>query len=165
MPYWVVTKKLLCLLRLRTPLPRDTRPTRSVMVLSVSFQFLLHREHTPCRSSNNQPCNSKSKFSQNTNNLLSLKVAKCFGSRVVIRPIIELCLRYIKWKCTFLGSQNVYNCERTWVQLKSIFTILYIIKCIHKHGYILIYNILNINLNILYIIKCIHEHGHILIYI
>jgi hypothetical protein len=29
--------------------------------------------------------------------------------RVIIRPIIELCLRYIKKKCTFLGSQNVYK--------------------------------------------------------
>jgi len=24
---------------------------------------------------------------------------------VIIRPIIEPCLRYIKWKCTFLGSK------------------------------------------------------------
>jgi len=28
---------------------------------------------------------------------------------VIIRPITEPCLRYIKWKCKFLGSQNVYN--------------------------------------------------------
>ena len=27
---------------------------------------------------------------------------------VIIRPIIEPCLRYIKWKCTFLVSQSVY---------------------------------------------------------
>jgi hypothetical protein len=35
---------------------------------------------------------------------------------VIIRSIIEPCLRYINRKCTFLGSQNVYNSERTWVQ-------------------------------------------------
>ena len=50
---------------------------------------------------------------------------------VIIRPIIEPCLRYIKWKCT-MGSQNVYNSVRTWVQLRLIFTILYIIKCNEK---------------------------------
>jgi len=26
---------------------------------------------------------------------------------IIIRPIIESCMRYIKRKCTFLGSQNV----------------------------------------------------------
>jgi hypothetical protein len=50
---------------------------------------------------------------------------------VIIRPIIETCMRYIKWKCTFLGSQNVYNSERTWVQMRLLFTILYILKYIH----------------------------------
>jgi hypothetical protein len=49
---------------------------------------------------------------------------------VIIRPIIEPCMRYIKWKCTFLGSQNVYNIERTWLQIRLIYTILYILKCI-----------------------------------
>jgi len=49
---------------------------------------------------------------------------------VIIGPIIEPRLRYIKWECTFLGSQNIYNSERTWIQLRLIFTIWYIIKCI-----------------------------------
>jgi len=41
--------------------------------------------------------------------------------RVIIRPIIEPCLRHIKWKCTFLGSQNVYNSNRTWIQERLVF--------------------------------------------
>ena len=45
---------------------------------------------------------------------------------IIIRPIFETCLRYIKWKCAFLGSKNVYNSKRTWVQIRLIFTILYI---------------------------------------
>jgi hypothetical protein len=43
---------------------------------------------------------SKSKFSQNTTNLLS-KWRHVSTQAVIIRPIIEPCLRYIKWKCTF----------------------------------------------------------------
>jgi hypothetical protein len=39
---------------------------------------------------------------------------------VIIRPITESCMRYIKWKCTFLGSQNVYSSDRTWVQIRLI---------------------------------------------
>jgi len=66
---------------------------------------------------------SKSKFSQNTTNLLSKWLH--VSTRVIIRPIIESCLRYIKWKCTFWGSQNVYSSETTWVQMRSMFTILY----------------------------------------
>ena len=34
---------------------------------------------------------------------------------VIIRPITEPCMRYIKWKCTFLGYQNVYSSKRTWI--------------------------------------------------
>jgi hypothetical protein len=34
---------------------------------------------------------------------------------------LEPCLRHIKWKCTFLGSQNVYNSEKTKQHLKTIF--------------------------------------------
>jgi len=91
----------------------------------------------------------KSKFSQNTTNLLSKWRHVSTQWVVIIRPIIETCLRYIKWKCTF-GSQNFYNSVRTWVQLKLIFPILYIIKCIHVPYFSLhfiIYNIVNINLN------------------
>jgi len=46
---------------------------------------------------------------------------------VIIRPVIEPYLKYIKWKCTFVGSQNVYNSERTLVQLRLVFTVLYVI--------------------------------------
>jgi len=48
---------------------------------------------------------SKSKFSQNTTNLLS-KWRHVSTQAVIIRPIIEPCMRYIKWKSTFMGSQN-----------------------------------------------------------
>jgi hypothetical protein len=48
---------------------------------------------------------SKSKFSQNTTNLLS-KWRHVSTQGVIIRPIIEPSMRYIKWKCTFMGSKN-----------------------------------------------------------
>jgi hypothetical protein len=48
---------------------------------------------------------SKSKFSQNATNLLS-KWRHVSTQAVIIRPIIEPCMRYIKWKCTFMGSKN-----------------------------------------------------------
>jgi len=51
--------------------------------------------------------------------------------RVIIRPIIEPCLRYIKWKCTFLGSQNVYNRKRAWIQKMWYLIILYTLTHIH----------------------------------
>ena len=37
--------------------------------------------------------------------------------RVIIRPITETCLRYIKYKCTFWGSQKcgfVLDIPQTW---------------------------------------------------
>ena len=52
-----------------------------------------------------------------------LKWRHVLTHRVIIRPIIEPCFRYIKWKCTFLGSQNVYNSNRMWIQMRFI--------CIH----------------------------------
>ena len=54
-----------------------------------------------------------------------LKWRRVSTHRVVIRPIIEPGMRYSKWKCTLLGSQNVYNSERTWIQMRLIFTVLY----------------------------------------
>ena len=39
---------------------------------------------------------------------------------VIIRPIRETYLMYIEKKCTFLGYQNVYNCEVTWMQMKFV---------------------------------------------
>jgi len=36
---------------------------------------------------------------------------------VIIRPIIEPCLMYIKWKCTFLGSQK---CLQQWQNVGTI---------------------------------------------
>ena len=39
---------------------------------------------------------------------------------VITRPIIEPCLRYIKKKCTFLGSQNLYSSKRMWRQERLI---------------------------------------------
>jgi len=47
---------------------------------------------------------SKSKFSQNRLIYCQLKWRHVSTQGVIIRPIIEPCLRYIKWKCTFLGS-------------------------------------------------------------
>jgi len=41
--------------------------------------------------------------------------------RVIIRPISEPCLRYIKWKCTFLGSQNFYKSKKIWIQMRLVF--------------------------------------------
>jgi hypothetical protein len=49
---------------------------------------------------------------------------------VITRPIKEPRLRYIKWKWSFLEFQDVYKSERTWIQLRLIFTIFHIIKCI-----------------------------------
>jgi hypothetical protein len=44
---------------------------------------------------------------------------------VIIMPIIEPCLRYIKWKCTFLGiPKNVYSSVRTWVQMRLVLTLI-----------------------------------------
>ena len=40
---------------------------------------------------------------------------------VIIRPIIEPYLRYIKWKCTFLGGQNAYANNRRRVPTRLIF--------------------------------------------
>ena len=42
-------------------------------------------------------------------NYCQLKWRHVSTHTVIIRTIIEPCLRNIKWKCTFLGSQNVYN--------------------------------------------------------
>jgi len=58
---------------------------------------------------------------------------------VIIRPIIEACMRYIKWKGTFLGSQNIYNSERTWVQMRLIFTILYTLTLRLLMSYVCMY--------------------------
>ena len=58
---------------------------------------------------------------------------------VIIRPIIEPCLRCINWKCTFLGFQNVYNSERTWVQIRLMFRIFFMCVCIYIYIYIYIY--------------------------
>ena len=58
---------------------------------------------------------------------------------VTMRPIIESRMRYINWKWTFLGSQNVYNSKRTWVELRLIFTILYILTLRRLMSYIYIY--------------------------
>jgi hypothetical protein len=58
-----------------------------------------------------------------------------------------------KWKCTFLGSQNVYNRERTWIQMRLIFVILYI------YIYIYIYP-QNAHFHLMYLI---HSFNHLVV--
>jgi len=46
---------------------------------------------------------------------------------VIIRPIFEPCLRYIKWKCTFLGSHKcLQQCENVGTNEVDIYNIIYI---------------------------------------
>jgi len=62
---------------------------------------------------------------------------------VIIRPIIEPCLRYIKWKCPFGTPKCLQHCDNVYTIEVDVYNIIY-----NKKGYIVLYIILlNINLN------------------
>ena len=108
----------------------------SVPILYVIFNFFFFKlKPSRCVFTNY----SKSQFSQNTTNLLSIKVATCFDSRsrhqasywtmfeehqVKVYIWDPKCLQQCEnvntienWSA-HLGSQNVYNNVRTWIKLR-----------------------------------------------